>query len=558
MLCHLSVRQFAVVKSLDIDFVAGMTAITGETGAGKSIAIDALGLCLGARADSAMVRPGADKAEITATFSVETNRAAMAWLSEHELDSDTDCIVRRTVSAEGRSKAYINGTPVPVAQLKGIGALLLCIHGQHAHHQLLKPTYQRDTLDAFADNLKLRSAVKIAFKQWQQLHQQYLQLKDTQQQREARRQLLAYQVSELDEFGMTEFEFTELEAEFKRLSNSQALLEESQRCVYELYTGDEGNALSLIEASIERLCKLQESDPQLTPISQMLNEASIQVSEAATELRDYYERLEFDPMRIRQVEDRYAQAMELSRKHQVQPEQLYEHHQQLATEFAQLEKDQHSLDEMDQRLAMAESDYQQAALQLSNSRKKAAKSLGKEIELRIRRMNMDKAKVAINVEADATSSPSASGIDSVDFTVSTNPGLPLDSLDKVLSGGELSRIGLAIQVINAKHLAAPTLIFDEVDTGISGSTASMVGQLLREIGAHGQVMCVTHLPQVAAAAHQQMYVTKLSSKQTTETQIKSLNNEERIRELARLLAGDSLTESALANARELLGQSLAA
>ena len=559
MLCHLSIRHFAVVKSLDVDFNQGLIAVTGETGAGKSIAIDALGLCLGDRADASMVRPGADKAEIAATFCLDKNPRAQKWLAQHELDVDeNECIIRRSISAEGRSKAFINGAPVPLALLRELGERLISIHGQHAHHLLLKPDVQRQTLDTFGQLQAMRDQVGDAYQHWHKLQQQFKQLQASNEQRQARQQLLTYQVQELDEFALQEFEFEELEAEFKRLSNSQALLEQSQRCVYELYAADEGNALSLIQASIHRLEELQDSDPVLKPIAEMLNDACIVVNEAANELRDYYERLEIDPMRIQQIEERYAQAMSLARKHQVQPEGLYAYHQALTVEFKALQTEQDSLDDMHNLLEMARSHYVQAAQKLSLARNKSAKQLSKAIEQRIQQMNMAKARVEIEVNYSEQHPLSAHGLDIIRLKVSTNPGLPLDTLDKVVSGGELSRIGLAIQVINAGHQDVPTLIFDEVDTGISGPTAAMVGQLLRELGQHNQVMCVTHLPQVAACAHHQMFVSKLSGKQSTETRIQNLGDEERIRELARLLAGDTVTESALANARELLGQHKAA
>ena len=551
MLNHLSIRNFAVVKTLDLDLEQGMTAITGETGAGKSIAIDALSLCLGARADANMVRPGEDKAEIIATFSVQHSEAR-TWLQQRELDNDDECIIRRLISSEGRSRAFINGVPAPLQQLKELGHYLISIHGQHAHQQLLKPEVQRQLLDDYAQHSP--SLIKVADSYQELRHKQksLLQLQQSQQQREARKQLLAYQVEELDEFALEESEFQQLEAEHKRLSNSQVLLEQSQLSFHQLYEADEFNALAAIQTSCDRLQELQDSDPSLAPIVAILNEAAIQVDEAAQQIRDYVDALEIDPMRMQQVEARYSLAMDLSRKHQVQPEQLYQHHQQLSAEYRELQQDQDMLVELEQELQLLQQKYLDTALKLSNSRKKAAVKLAKEIQQHIRSMNMQHAQLSIAVEFQDDAAPSAFGLDNIQFLIATNAGQHADSLDKVVSGGELSRIGLAIQVISSSTQAIPTMIFDEVDVGISGPTASIVGQLLRKLGQQTQVLCVTHLPQVAARAHQQKFVTKFSDNNSTETHIISLSEKERIEELARLLAGDKLTDTAIANAKDLL------
>lgn len=552
MLTHLSIRNFAVVKSLEIDFSLGMTAITGETGAGKSISVDALGLCLGERADSGMVRTGADKAEVTAGFNVKQLPGALKWLEEHELSDEDEVLIRRVVSSEGRSKAFVNGTPVPLQQLKSLGHFLLSIHGQHAHQQILKGDHQRNLLDQFAEHPALVSKVAECYQTLKTQQQHYQNLLEGQQQRADRSQLLSYQIQELDEFSLTEGEFLELEIEHKRLSHSQTLLEQSQISFHQLYEAEEFNALSAVQNSVDRLTELQEHDPSLEPIVTMLTEASIQIDEAASELRAYTEQLEIDPMRMQNVEARYSQALDLSRKHNVQPEALYEFHQQLTTEFSELVKDDSLLEELKVQLCELEQHYQQAANKLSVSRQKAAKSFAKQVEQHIRHMNMADSVFKIDVAQQTQGSPNKLGLDTVQFMVSTNKGQALDNLDKVVSGGELSRIGLAIQVISSSNNDIATMIFDEVDSGISGSTASVVGQLLRKLGETAQVICVTHLPQVAARAHNQMFVTKFSDKKTTETHMICLQESERIEELARLLAGDTLTESALANAKELL------
>ena len=552
MLTHLSIRNFAVVKTLDVDFRQGMTAITGETGAGKSISVDALGLCLGDRADNGMVRTGADKAEVCAGFNVKQLPAALSWLEEHELLDDDEVLIRRVVSSEGRSKAFVNGTPVPLQQLKNLGQLLLSIHGQHAHQQILKSDNQRHLLDQYAEHDTLLKKVADSYQTLRAQRQHYQNLLEGQQQREDRSQLLSYQIQELDEYALADGEFDALETEHKRLSHSQTLLEQSQISFHQLYEAEDFNALSAVQSSVDRLTELQQHDPSLAPIVTMLTEACIQIDEAANELRAYTEQLEIDPMRMQNVEARYSQALDLSRKHNVQPEALYGFHQQLTTEFKELVKDDSLLEELKEQLSELEQQYHQAANKLSQSRQKAAKSFAKQVEQHIHQMNMAEAVFKIDVEHQAQGTPNKLGLDTVQFVVSTNKGLALDNLEKVVSGGELSRIGLAIQVISSSNNDIATMIFDEVDSGISGSTASVVGQLLRKLGDSVQVICVTHLPQVAARAHNQMFVTKFSDKKTTETHMICLQENERIEELARLLAGDTLTESAIANARELL------
>jgi DNA repair protein RecN (Recombination protein N) len=552
MLTHLSIRNFAVVKTLDVDFSQGMTAVTGETGAGKSISVDALGLCLGDRADSSMVRTGANKAEVCAGFNVKQLPGALKWLEEHELLDDDEVLIRRVVSSEGRSKAFVNGTPVPLQQLKNLGQFLLSIHGQHAHQQILKTDNQRLLLDQYAEHDNLLNKVAACYQTLRTQQQHYQNLLEGQQQRQDRSQLLSYQIQELDEYALAEGEFTSLETEHKKLSHSQTLLEQSQISFHQLYEAEEFNALSAVQSSVDRLTELQQHDPSLGPIVTMLTEASIQIDEAANELRNYTEQLEIDPMRMQNVEARYSQALDLSRKHNIQPETLYEFHQQLTSEFSELVGDDSLLEELKIQLLELQQQYHQAANKLSLSRQKAAKSFAKQVEQHIHQMNMAEAVFKIDVEHHTLGTPNKLGLDTVQFVVSTNKGQALDNLDKVVSGGELSRIGLAIQVISSSNNDIATMIFDEVDSGISGSTASVVGQLLRKLGESAQVICVTHLPQVAARAHNQMFVTKFSDKKTTETHMICLQESERIEELARLLAGDRLTESAIANARELL------
>ncbi len=555
MLAHISVKNFAVVKQIAVDVAEGLTAITGETGAGKSIAIDALSLCLGDRADASSVRKGAEKAEIVVHFDIQKVPLAKAWLEENELlqeDNPNECFIRRLVSNEGRSKAFINGVAVSLNQLKSLGQYLVSIHGQNAHYQLLKSDNQRKLLDSFAAHKPLLNEVAVAYDALKQKQQLLKQLQAAQKQRTDRKNLLEYQVQELDDYSIGEDEFSQLELEHKRLSNSQTLLEQAQISFYQLYEGEEFNALSAIQSSVDNLSELQEHDPTLSPIVDMLNEAAIQIEEASQEIRQYCDHLEIDPMKLQQVEQRYSEAMELSRKHHVKPEGLFAMHMQLAEEYAGLLKDEDNLSALTKECEKNKENYEKAARKLHASRTESAKGLASKIESHVKDMNMQHAKIFIDVDYNEASAPTAHGKDEVLIKVTTNPGQPADALDKVVSGGELSRIGLAIQVITSSGNHVPTMIFDEVDTGISGPTASIVGRLLRKLGEVSQVVCVTHLPQVAAHGHNQVFVTKLTDGDTTETKMLRLTENERVNEIARLLAGDKLTDTAIANAKDLL------
>jgi DNA repair protein RecN (Recombination protein N) len=552
MLCHLHISNFAIVRALEIDWHSGMSTITGETGAGKSIAIDALSLCLGERADASVVRPSADKADIVASFDISKLSAAQQWLAEQDLAMGHECIVRRVVSNEGRSRGYINGVQVPAQQLKALGQHLLSIHGQHAHQQLLKNDYQRQLLDAFAANSSLLDATRSSWRHWQQLQREYAQLQQSQQQRDAQRQLLEYQVAELDQFAPLQDEYPQLETEHSRLSHGNTLLSQSQQCLQLLYDDEQQNVYQALSVAAGQLEQLSSLDPALTNISQMLQDALVQTEEASRELRRYTDKVELDPERLAQIDERLSQWLNLSRKHQVSYEDLPALHQQLSAQLAALTGDDKRLLQLEADIASAQQHYLQQAAELSQQRQHAATLLSEKISRSMHELSMANARFAIVVTPLDVSQGSAQGIDQIDFQVSTNPGQPLQALSKVASGGELSRISLAIQVILADKITTPTLIFDEVDVGISGPVAAGVGRLLRQLGETTQIICVTHLPQVASQGHQQLFVEKYTDGLATETRMRELNADERISEIARLLAGENISASALANARELL------
>lgn len=551
MLAQLTISNFAIVRELEIDFHAGMTAITGETGAGKSIAIDALGLCLGSRADGSMVRLGASRADICARFTLADTLSAKHWLAENQLDEGQDCLLRRTISSDGRSRGFINGTPVPLSQLRELGQHLIQIHGQHAHQLLLKPEHQKDLLDAYADQPLLLAEMRKAYQNWHQSCRQLAQYQQQVSERESRRQLLQYQLKELNEFAPQAGEYEQIDEEYKRLANSGQLLSLSQSALYLLADGEEQNIVSLLYTARNQLTELAELDSKMNDLIVMLDDASIQVSEASDELRHYSERLEMDPNRLYELEQRLSRQMNLARKHHVSAEELPELHRQLLEEQQALddqETNQAELSEAVQR------HYQQAvavAEQLHEKRQYFADELTHLITQSMQALSMPHGKFKIQVQFEPEHL-NMEGADRLEFQVTTNPGQPLQALAKVASGGELSRIALAIQVITAQKMETPALIFDEVDVGISGPTAAIVGRLLRQLGESTQVMCVTHLPQVAGCGHQHYFVSKETDGEVTETQMNRLDKKARLQELARLLGGSEVTRNTLANAKELL------
>lgn len=558
MLIQLNIQNFAIVDNLEIDFKKGMTAITGETGAGKSIAIDALGLCLGNRVEGHIVRSGANKADLSARFSVVNNQEAIAWLKAHELDDDNskECIVRRVVSEEGRSKGFINGTPVPLSQLREIGELLIQIHGQHAHQTLLKNDNQRNLLDAYLDSPELIKSMKDAYKVWSDSCKALSKHQKLASERLARAELLSYQLEELEEFSPVKGEYEENDNEYKRLSNCGDLLLTSQNAINLLQDDEQVNITQLLNKTKQQIHSISKFDKTFDNILTLLEEADIQLNEACDELRHYANNLEMDPQKLYEIEKRLSKQLQLARKHQVAPEALPDYYQQLKLEseqFKSQEEDQTAL------VKIIDEQYKQVLLCASNlnqARRKAAEELGAKITESIKALAMPHGQFEILI-AHESEYLSSHGADKIEFVVTTNPGQPLDSLAKVASGGELSRMSLAIQVITAQKMAMPALIFDEVDVGISGPTAAIVGKLLRQLGTTTQVLCVTHLPQVAAGAHHHFYVNKVVEKNEndvmmTSTHMQPLDKKGRLNELARLLGGTQITENTIANAKELM------
>ena len=551
MLTQLTVNNFAIVNHLVIDLNSGMTAITGETGAGKSIAVDALNLCLGARSDTSFIRHGSDRLDISAHFVLDDTPSALKWLTHNQLDDTNECILRRVVSQDGRSKAFINGSAVPLNQLKELGQMLIQIHGQHEHQQLLRSEHQQLILDQYlADNILL-AKMKEAHRCWKQTKNLLQEYEKSSLERDAHRQLLQYQLKELNEFSPIEGEYEQIDDEYKRLSNSEQLITTSQQLIDLLDENTEFNILSHLSQAKNLALKLVEVDHQLDNITTILEESSIQIKEACYELHHYVDNLDIDPSRVMQLEQRISKQIALSRKHQVKPEELPKLHQQLLDEFNQLS----TQDEQGEQLKHDIEKYHQqvivVAQKLHDKRIKVAATLSKKITKSIQELSMPHGEFKIDITWDEHKL-SETGCSQIVFLVTTNPGQPLQPIAKVASGGELSRIALALQVLTAQKMETPALIFDEIDVGISGPTAAKVGNLLRQLGQSTQVITVTHLPQVAGNAHHHYFVVKQTDGKHTQTQINILDNQQRLYELARLLGGDKITDNTLANAKELL------
>jgi DNA repair protein RecN (Recombination protein N) len=552
MLVHLSVHNYAIVEHLDLELDRGMSVITGETGAGKSIMLDALGLTLGDRADSGAVRPGADKADILASFDLGDIPEARAWLAERDLDNDGPCILRRVITAEGRSRAYINGAPCPQADLKSLGELLIDIHSQHEHQSLLKADTHRRLLDEFVGASELARQVQLAAQRWRQTRQELERLSSSGDQQRARHQLLSYQLEELENLALGEHELEQLEQEHKDLTNAESLLGACRHVIELCSECDSGNVLSALTASLQRLGNRSSQPGALNEAAELLSSAQIQVEEAVGELNRFLDHFDADPARLQALEERLDAIYTLARKHRVQPVELAALQQRLLDELETLNADDEALERLAQELASYARHYQEKASELSGLRNEGAPRLASTVEVEMQRLGMPGGRFAIELREVAAADPHPTGLEQVEFLVSANPGQPLKGLAKVASGGELSRISLAVQVITAQTSRVPTLVFDEVDVGIGGPTAEVVGQLLRRLGERGQVLTVTHLPQVAAQGHQHLFVHKARGSEETRTAVARLDAPGRVEEIARMLGGVDLTEESLAHARKMV------
>lgn len=552
MLSTLHIRDFAVIDELELSFQTGMTVLTGETGAGKSIIVDALGLILGDRADSTMLRAGAERCEISATFDVSATPAVRELLETQAIPADDDeMLVRRILGADGRSRAFVNGSPVPLQALREIGEALVDIHGQHAHQSLLRRDAQRQLLDSYGDYEPLLAQLTGLYRKWRSITSQLQELGSSGDDREARLELLRYQVQELDALAPASDEFEALENEYSRLSNASRLLESAQ-VAYQCLSEDD-SAIAVQLKRLEReLLELGRFDAGLQPIIELLQSAGIQVAEASDELRHYLDRLDLDPERLHAVEQRLSSLHDMARKHKVKPEVLPQHLELLREQLNQLESSDERYAALKAEETRVLDDYNATSDRLHQSRKKAAATLAAAVTAQIRELGMPGGEFRIDITSEPDATPTAAGRDRVEFLVSANPGQPPRPLGKVASGGELSRISLAIQVIGSRDSGVSTMIFDEVDAGIGGGVAEIVGKLLRQLAEHRQIFCVTHLPQVASQGQQHLRVLKMTGDKETRTRVTALTADERVEEIARMLGGLKITDQTRAHAREML------
>ncbi len=552
MLTHLQIRDFAIIDLIELEFRAGLTVLTGETGAGKSIVVDALALLAGGKGGAEVVRAGADKTELSATFQIPAEAKSLrAQLAEQSVEIDDELSVRRVIATDGRSRAYLNGVSVPIQLLRDMGGHLIDIHGQHEFQSLTKSAAQRELLDEYAENVALAAQVKQAHAEWIELVNKTAELEGRARDRDARLELLRYQVGELKALDLKDGEIASLIEERSRHSNRGRLAEAAQAAVSLLYDSDDGSAHATASRALAGLKSLSNVDPRLGPVLPLVDGAIIQIQEAARELSRYLETLDIDPSRQDEVEKRLAAIEELSRKHRVTSAQLIERGEQLTAELAELERADTNLAALKTQQMAALESYRKLAQQLSARRTTSARTLSKEITARMQTLGMAGGRFLIEVTPNNNGEPGPHGLDNVEFRVTANPGQPLRPLAKVASGGELSRLSLAVQVSCAAE-ATRCMVFDEVDSGVGGAVAEIVGRELKALGFSGQVLCVTHLPQVASQGHHHLRVSKLTDGKTTRTSIAELTMDERAEELARMLGGLEVSTKAREHAREML------
>lgn len=551
MLKHLYIRNFAIIDELELDFQPGMTALTGETGAGKSILLGALNLVLGDRADNDSITQDAEFAEIVAEFDIHQLDNISAWLVSQELNTDKECILRRRISKDGRSRAYINSTPVNLQLIRELAEMLIDIHGQHEHQSIMKSTVQRQLLDDYAGHSPLQESVSNLFVELKLVEDQLHHLQQTSNEQNDRLDLLRFQTQELDALALEENEFQILNSLHKRMANAEKLHETVQQAIYSLSEDENINVQSAISHIINSLAGISHIDESLSPVSDLLQEALIQIDESVSLLQDYYDSIDLDPAQLARTEERIQDILDLARKHRVDPEALQALHESL-------EKELHDIDHIDERLhelrneqKELENKYLIACNKLTESRKKAAKKLNEQITQAMQTLGMTGGKFEITIQP-TVSRRSAYGLDQIEFTVTANAGQPCKPVARVASGGELARISLAIQIIIANSSKIPSLIFDEVDSGVGGGIAEIVGQHLRTLGNTNQVICITHLPQVASQAHNHLRVEKQTQNNKTTSQVVVLDEEQRRHEIARMLSGVKITQQSLAHADEMI------
>ncbi|MFK5894814.1 MAG: DNA repair protein RecN [Pseudomonadota bacterium] len=564
MLTQITVKNLAIVDSLDLEFDEGFSVLTGETGAGKSILIDALSLVMGDRSDSSLVRKGAQRADITACFDLENDKQVKHWLEENDLQDDnqnTECIIRRSINHNGRSKGYINGQTVPLQLLRELGEQLINIHGQNSHQLLLNHKTQRLLLDEHAQLSQLTHKLNLLYVQWKKKTSEFEDLNKQQQNQLQQIELLSYQLEELEQFSPIDQEIKALDEEFKKLNhiseiNDKLMVISAQLSSSDSFDNKGQSAQQLLSTSYKVLEEIVNYDNSLLDINELLNQALIQVEEATLEIRQYLSTSDVNPERLAELTERISLYYDLSRKHQCEPEVLHERLHEIKENLLQLENSDSYLDELQEQIKTLNTEYFSLAKQLSNGRKLAAIQLAELVEKHIHDLGMDQAKFSIQIKTvDDPSKPVKDGLEQIHYMVSTNPGQSSGLISKIASGGELSRISLAIQVVTAQYSSIPTLIFDEVDVGVGGKIAEMIGAKLHLLAQQVQILCVTHQAQVAAHGDQHYRVEKNTQNQQTVSNIEPLIIEQRIDELSRMLGSANITDTTRLHAKEMLEQS---
>lgn len=552
MLTHLHIENFTLVDELDIELHQGLTTITGETGAGKSILLGALGMTLGERTDASKVRAGCDRADIHASFDISKLAFAKSWLQEHELyEGGEECILRRVVTSEGRSRAYINGKTVTLAQLKSFAERLVDIHSQHEHQSLLDTATHRRLLDAHADAESLANEVKNAHKFWLATAERLTQAKEQGDEINARFQLLRYQVEELDQLALEPGEIERLEEEQTLLANAELTKTNSEH-INEILSSEGVGVKDRLNQALRLISDLPAIPKGIEELHNLLSSAVISIDEAQSDLDRFLDNDEEQGNRLFEIEQRLNQAYDIARKHRVQPEEIVDLHEKLAEELSSMSSGDDLLESLEAEVKQLRSEYEALANQLTEKREKAAKKLTTAVNKKLKTLAMEHASFAVDLQT-LESGPSRYGNEKVEFLISTVPNQPAQALQKIASGGELSRVSLAIQVITAQTSTIPTLVFDEVDVGIGGTTGDTVGAMLRELGEKGQIFCVTHLAQVASKAHHHLRIEKHISKKDARSSLTTLHQEEKILEIARMMGGEVESKQSLDHARQMLG-----
>lgn len=554
MLTHIQIRDFAIIDAVELELGPGLTVLTGETGAGKSILVDALLLSAGGRAGAEVVRHGAERAEVSATFAIGKNAPAIAWLAEQSIEHEGECVLRRVVAADGRSRAYVNGQAMPVQSLRQLGETLVDVHGQMEYQSLVRRSAQRELLDQSGEHKELLAAVTDAFRTWSQIKDERDRAAASAQDREARLELLRYHVGELKALDLKEGEAEELSAERQRLSQRGRLASGAREIIQLLREAEEVSAEQAISRALSTARHVSELDPQFAPMTKLIDESLIALREGVEAVERYESDLDADPQRQEWVEQRLAAMESIARKHRVESNGLLTLQTELQEEFQRLDSLEASMAQIEKTLEQAQQKFRAACTKLTTARQSAARSLSTNISSLMQTLGMPGGKFQIDVRP--AEAPGATGADEIEFMVSANPGQPPRPLAKVASGGELSRISLAIQVAavqsDAMADSLACLVFDEVDAGVGGGVAEIVGRQLRTLGERAQALCVTHLPQVASQAHAHVRVTKLTDGKTTRTALHPLTADERIEEIARMLGGINVTDKAREHAAEML------